>query len=657
MAIMSFQLGNFSISKQIGIISLTTFIGMCIILGVYTQSSITVDNIRKQVESLSAQYNLVRDVRYGFLNARRSEKDFLIRKDIKYKEKHDVVVASIYNDMDALAARMSNADHNAVLANIREIFKKYDEQFLKVVDLKIARGLDQNEGLEGALRKSVHEVESILKGYDLPELSVSMLMMRRHEKDFMMRLDGKYIGNMNERRMEFEKLLAQSTVPQDAQKRILEKMEIYHKDFKALAEAELNMDKELTVLSAYFAEASPKLDALAVEISDEFNLKLEENRQIEISTFRSILTIIIVAALLVLGISVYIGRGISKPVLALTQSLEALSQNNFDIDIPGKDRKDEVGQMATSVEVLRANSIRMRELDEEQKAGQMRQIKRAEELEVLTKGFEEEIAELLGMLASASTELDSTAKSMNEITRKASDELGMVSKASDSTNQNIQAVAGASEELSASISELSAQVQGTSRATNAANDDVNRASDQINGLLNASERIGAVVGLILDIAEQTNLLALNATIESARAGEAGKGFAVVANEVKALATETSKATEQISQEVHAVQNEVKSAVEAIKGIAVKINEVNHSATAIASAIEEQNATTEEISRNTQSSSVHMKNLNDNVSSVMEASKITESAATDVLSASSMLNERAVSLKKNIDEFLSRVKAI
>ena len=360
---------------------------------------------------------------------------------------------------------------------------------------------------------------------------------------------------------------------------------------------------------------------------------------------------------LITGIAVIIisVESIANPLVEIISAMSDLSNGDTDVIIPALDRTDEIGDIAHAMEIFKQSRIEADKLLEEQKATQKEQLIRADKLDSITSGFELSVSDLVDGLAAASTELNSTAQSMSDISQRATEQTTSMSSSSESTSQNIQTVAAASEELSASIRELSQQVQNTSEAASTATYDVDKASKQINSLLEAAEKIGDVIGLIQDIAEQTNLLALNATIESARAGEAGKGFAVVANEVKALANETSKATEQIASEVQTVQDEIRNAVEAVQNIEEKISNVNTSASAIAAAIEEQNATTEEINRSTQISATNMQELNSNVANVNEAAQTTGHAANDVLTASNELGHQTETLRQKVTEFLEEVK--
>lgn len=360
-------------------------------------------------------------------------------------------------------------------------------------------------------------------------------------------------------------------------------------------------------------------------------------------------------ALIISVIGLYFAKQITKPISLITIAMSKLAVGDTSVTVPESNREDEIGEMGKALLVFKENKIEADRLAEEQKIIQQKQLDRAKNLEVLTSNFESNISALLNGLAAASTELDSTAQSMSNIANRTTEQSTAMSNISGSTAQNIQTVASAAEQLSASIRELSQQVNNTSQAANAANADVDVASKQIGELLEAGEKIGNIVGLIQDIAEQTNLLALNATIESARAGEAGKGFAVVANEVKALATETYRATEQIGAEVQTVQGQVRNAVEAVRNIEEKISGVSDAANAIAAAIEEQNAVTEEISRNTQTSAQNVQGLNETVAVVHDASQETGDAASNVLIAAQELSEQSNSLKMQIATFIKNVK--
>jgi len=352
-----------------------------------------------------------------------------------------------------------------------------------------------------------------------------------------------------------------------------------------------------------------------------------------------------------------IGTGISRPIRQITEVMKELAGGNKQIDIPGQDRRDEIGDMSKAVLVFKENMIRADELAGQEAEAAKRREQRAQKISELTTGFDQEISVVLKTLASAATEMQSTATGMSSTAEETSRQSGIVAAAAEQASTNVQTVASATEQLSASIAEITQQVSQSSTVANRAVEDAEKTNIQIRGLAEAAQKIGDVVGLISDIAEQTNLLALNATIEAARAGDAGKGFAVVAAEVKNLATATSRATEDITNQITGIQNETDGAVTAIGTISSTITEISEISAAIASAVEEQGAATLEITRNVQEASVGTTEVTSNIVSVNEAAGSTGAAAEQVLSAASELSRESESLRHKVEAFLSAVRTV
>ena len=364
----------------------------------------------------------------------------------------------------------------------------------------------------------------------------------------------------------------------------------------------------------------------------------------------AILTVTLLVAWLV-------NRDITASLDGLKTAMDRLAKGDLTTAIPGTDRGDEVGGMAATVLVFKDSMTETERLRAQQEA--VKRQAAAEQKAALTRmadGFEGKVGRLVGMLSSASTELEATAQSMTGTANQSNRQAAGVTSAAEEASSGLQTVASAAEELTASIGEISRQVAQSSRITGKAVDDAKRTDAIVRALAEGAEKIGAVVGLITNIASQTNLLALNATIEAARAGDAGKGFAVVASEVKSLATQTGKATQEIGAQITQIQAATKEAVEAIRGISTTIEEVSSIATAIASAVEQQGAATSEIARNVQQTSQAARDVTAGISGVSQAASETGAAAGEVLTAASGLSKQAEQLSSEVGTFLAGVRA-
>ena len=273
----------------------------------------------------------------------------------------------------------------------------------------------------------------------------------------------------------------------------------------------------------------------------------------------------------------------------------------------------------------------------------------------LADNFEASVGQIVGTVASASTELQANAESLSMIADETTKQSTAVAAATEQASTSVQTVAASAEELSSSISEISRQVNESTRITGDAVREVKSTDQTVVSLSDAASQIGGVVKLIQDIAEQTNLLALNATIEAARAGEAGKGFAVVASEVKSLANQTAKATEEISTKITAMQGVTGSAVTAIRGIGTTIEQISHIIGSIASAVEEQSAATKEIANNVAQASAGTAEVTSSISSVSQASNEARGASNDVLQAARELSVQSERLKQEMSSFLNKIR--
>ena len=367
-------------------------------------------------------------------------------------------------------------------------------------------------------------------------------------------------------------------------------------------------------------------------------------------------SIALVLILILAGVTIWIARGISNPLAKLRSVMLDLAENRKPSEEVDTKRNDEIGEMARAVAVFQDSVSQRAILEEKARTEQSTRAERQARVDQLIAGFRSTIGDVLKAVNANMSQLDGTAKALSHVAKEATAQANAASGASEQAATNVQSVASATEELGSSVEEIGRQVGQANHVVSEATALAERTNESVSSLADAAQKIGNVVDLIRAIAEQTNLLALNATIEAARAGEAGKGFAVVASEVKSLASQTAKATEEIGAQVSGIQGSTKDAVEAIRTITATMGDIGRVTSVIATTVEQQTQATREISRNVALAAEGSGTVASNVTKVNTAITKAQESANDVLGSSGELAETARRLQASVDGFLVEVAA-
>ncbi len=586
--------------------------------------------------------------------ARRHQRDLIFRRDLSIARR---ATEANRRARHAVLDLMERAD--AELAGDFAELEKLVGGFGKSIDDLVATmrriGLNENEGQQGNMRRAIREAEGALNQLGLDPVVVSVLQLRRHEKDFQLR-EAKANADLHAKEMERLKgLLAGARLPDARRAELVELANSYADTFGLLVSTIGERNVKIAELEGSATQIDPVLAKLR-EAENAAATAAGERIQTQLDNVAKLLwvTIALTLALVTLA-SMLIGRSIAGPIRNLTGQMERLGQGETDIAVEVEGR-NEIAEMGRSLLIFRDNLVAQRRLEAESAAAQQAQVERAKRIADLTSEFQAGVGDILDSTARAAGEMEATARSLTQISSTARELSINAAAGANEASTNVQTVASAADELTASIREISRQVavssESAGRTTTLATDSEGRVRE----LDEVAQRIGDVVKLINSIASQTNLLALNATIEAARAGDAGRGFAVVANEVKALAAQTAKATEEIGAQIAAIQERTSGVVGAMSEIGSAIRGISEMTASVASAIEEQTAATQEIGRNVEQAAAGVEETNRAIAGVRNASDETGMASGGVLEASTQVAAQAEALGKRVRSFLEAVRA-
>jgi methyl-accepting chemotaxis protein len=648
------------LTHKIAAIGFVGVVGLAAVGLIYQEGTWAQDAARKAAEDARAISNLTRKLAIEMLEARRDEKNFLLRKQESYVKHHAQLSGAIGRDFDELKTMVKSAGYSGLVDQIgvvRDAFENYANDFAVLAMVQARIGLNETSGLSGSLRKAVDIVEAGVSEVNDPKLTGRLLTMRRHEKDFMLWRDDQYAAEFKKAVVAFAMVLMEMDLPYQVQEKLSLNLDTYSRDFAGWVTAAQEIARSEADLTAAFRGLEPKVADTIGEIDRLSGVADASERSLRDTMRTRMASALALAGLAMFALSFLLGRAISRPISAMTVALTKLAGGDFNVALPGLSRRDEIGEMAGAARVFKDNMIETERLRAAQQAEQQAQSsQRREERLRLAAGFQDAVGSIVDKVSSEATELEAAASTLTGTAKTTLELSSVVSGASSEASSNIQSVAAATVEMTSSVEEIGRQVVESRKIAHSAVEHAKSTDARITALSEAAGRIGEVVKLITGIAEQTNLLALNATIEAARAGEAGRGFAVVAQEVKALAAQTAKATDEIGKQISGMQTATQESVDAIKEIGAVIVQISDVSGMIAAAVEEQGAATREIARNVQMASDGAARVGGAIADVHQGAADTGSASGQVLSSAQSLSDQASQLKLEVDSFLTSIRA-